>query len=165
MGRKRKSVQKLTLPVFYCNLSKCRNSLIEANVILNDVHLCNQLMEHTMSCLKHVVLRYDSSEHNRYLSLNGFCSSYAHLFRVWDELKVKNVQIILDNVMYDAWKYSVHKQQVSHFLEYIYHKQEVEIRNEKGIYFDANRFADSKSSENAFVCRIAERTGFFRSTG
>merc|ERR1712232_1089810 len=155
------SVNMLSLPPFNCNLSKCRKSLIEANVILNDVYLINQLMEHRMPALKNVILSYSSADHNRYLGLHEFCSSYAHLYNIWDNSMHKHIQIVLNNSMYDGWKYSVHRHQITHFLELIFNKNEDEIVKERKLYFDANRFSKIKSLEHMFVANISRCTDFF----
>merc|ERR1712228_615301 len=156
-------MQSLALPPFYCNLSKCHKQLIEANVVLNDPYLLNQLIEHQMSCLKYVILSYCSSEHNRYLSLNEFCSFYAHLYRNWNESNSKNVQLVLNNSLYDGWRYSVNKAQITQFFENIFNKKEHQIMSEQQLYFGVDRFAKNKSLENLFIDKLSKCTDFFES--
>ena len=161
--RRSKKQRPLSLPAFYCNLSGCHKQLIEANVILNDLYLLNQLAEHNLSSLKYVVLNYSSSEHNRYLNLNQFCSFYAHLYRSWNCNYSKNVQIVLNNSLYDGWKYSVYKNQISQFFERIFNKREHKILKVQQLYPNVNRFSKEKSLENLFIERLSKCTDFFES--
>jgi len=170
----KKRIFPLALPPFYCNLAKCHKNLIEANVVINDPHLINQLYLNDMKALKNVILNYDSAEHNRYLNFSEFCAFYPNFFENWRGHKTKHINIILNNSLYDSWRYSVNKIHCTRFLEQTFNKKEHQILKEEHLYLTANqnRFVSPSNSnknkeknnlENIFLQKLGKSTDFFQS--
>ena len=163
---KKNKISPLTKPPFYCNLSKCRKKLIEANVIINDPYLINQLYVNNMKSLKNIILNYSSAEHNRYLTFTDFCAFYSNFYENWSKKYTKNINIILNNSLYDSWKLSVNKQQISLFFNKIFNKSENEILKQQEVINIPiqNRFNIKNNSELLFIQKLAKCTDFFSST-
>ena len=163
--QKKKKIDKLSNPPFYVNLKKCRKKLIEANVIINDPYLINQLCVNNIKSLKNVILNYSSAEHNRYLNFTEFCSFYSNLYEKWSKKYSQNLNIVLNNSLYDGWRYSVNKQQISLFFNKIFNKTETTILKEDQLSMSLkHRFNVRNVSELQFISKLAKCTSFFQNT-
>jgi len=155
---KKKKVRPLSKPPFYCNLSKCRKKLVEANVVVNDPYLMNQLCAHKMKALKYVILGYSSAQHNLYMNFNDFCGAYMSHFQRWDIHECQHTNIILNNALYDSWRYSLYKAQINKFLETVFGKTESQLLKEEQVPLHSR----STVKHNAFIQKLSKCTDFFQ---